>query len=344
MAVAAQALLFAAAWCGASSFLLQTGRGAQPRPEDRVEKRANRTFQMSVLLPSVAEYRRIWTARLESDRRRSEPMPESIKMVMGVFTIPQERDYRQVVRETWLDQAGVCSLEGGPSKDCSVYAAFVMCSEGWGVTRTDKGSTDMPAPEGFAPEDMEAAHREPGAFVLKGTMENMNGPKTMRWFQAVLLKFGWATHIAKMDMDTFPFMHKLVNRMAGGPSCGGGAAGPYEYVGWPTHCGHCGTFEGAYCPPSTGDQFAVGPEREWDHMGGQLYALTRPLAALIPWPAIPHNAGEDRQVAMAIGNATIKHGICVTPRALDSWYHGLVSGAPDVHGEAESSPDYANEP
>eukprot|EP00747_Dinoflagellata_sp_TGD_P210388 gnl/TRDRNA2_/TRDRNA2_83662_c0_seq1.p1 gnl/TRDRNA2_/TRDRNA2_83662_c0~~gnl/TRDRNA2_/TRDRNA2_83662_c0_seq1.p1 ORF type:complete len:202 (+),score=14.19 gnl/TRDRNA2_/TRDRNA2_83662_c0_seq1:517-1122(+) len=50
--------------------------------------------------------------------------------------------------------------------------------------------------------------------------ENMNNGKTLAFFKYVSSTFNWATHIGKMDMDTYPFLQKLItsfNDNAGDP-------------------------------------------------------------------------------------------------------------------------------
>uniref|UniRef100_A0A7S1MQG0 Hexosyltransferase n=1 Tax=Alexandrium catenella TaxID=2925 RepID=A0A7S1MQG0_ALECA len=161
-----------------------------------------------------------------------------------------------------------------------------------------------------------------------GIEENMNNGKTALWFLTALQRFPWATHFGKLDMDTFPFLHKLVHRMAEGrnDAC---PLGPYEFIGAPDDR-HVGNFS-VSCPRESCDRFA--PQLEvWNHMNGGFYALSRPLAEKLSWEETPRGGGEDCATTWLVIHASWRHGFCVVPRALDSWHHG---------GKA-SDPDFAN--
>lgn len=177
-----------------------------------------------------------------------------IRMVVGVFTTSSKKDkpYREVIRKSWWRQPGVCVLDSAaPTADCSVYVTFVVGNNG-----EDTGEENV---------------------IILPIPENMNHGKTRVWFHHASRSYTWATHIAKMDMDTYPhlpYMLYWTREQQSKFSCSN-VFGGRQFTcraDWcaPAHCG--------YCPGSDFMKFAVNDTRCWSYMQGGFYFLSRALA------------------------------------------------------------------
>jgi len=180
---------------------------------------------------------------------------------------------------------------------------------------------------------MSQVHKEKGILVLD-TPENMNRGKSFLWFATALELFPWATHVGKMDMDTYPFLHKLVYRMDLDRQCTS-QDGPYEFIGRPDNwCGtrHCKNFTNHCSPRDCATQFTSDFEtvplgEGWHYLAGELYILSLPLVRQIAWN--PHTKGnEDIRMSQAVDRAARLNHFCVVLRRPAAWYHRtLVSDA-----------------
>uniref|UniRef100_A0A7S1MNW4 Hexosyltransferase n=1 Tax=Alexandrium catenella TaxID=2925 RepID=A0A7S1MNW4_ALECA len=272
-------------------------------------------------VPPIDVYGPLWEKRHASEKRLSEPLPSSIRLILGLFTVPQDAEYREVVRRTWLDQTGVCYWQREPREGCQVYVAFVIGKSGAG---DGAGGVNLTS------EQMAEAHREPGMFVLD-VEENMNFGKSPAWFGEAQKAFPWATHIGKIDMDTYPFIRKLVFRMAGIGTCLR-LRQKYEFIGRPHHPNFAPEFQSACKEVGCLKQFRSSqddrvmiakPGMPFKFMSGELYILSYPLVGKVDWDNPDNYQGtEDSVVARLVDKAAQNHRFCVVARRLDSWIHG----------------------
>lgn len=172
-------------------------------------------------------------------------------------------------------------------------------------------------------EEQDSSHEEQGMLVLD-TFENMNKGKSFLWFSEALRRFPWATHIAKMDMDTYPFLHKLLHRMSLYRTCASND-GQYEYMGRfakprgsLNFANNCSSSEcDASASPSDAMPISVGST----YMQGGLYILSRPLVEKINWT---RTWGiEDKVMGETIDRTAGQHQFCVVIRRPDAWIHHL---------------------
>jgi len=267
-------------------------------------------------LPVLRKFTQVWTARHHMETHLEEPLPSSIQLILGVMTVAQESQYRQVVRQTWLRQEGVCYWSRKPQAGCSVYAAFVVGSNGTGNMHTN-----------ISDEELEASHKEPGMLVLD-IVENMDGGKSCLWFSTALETFPWATHIAKIDMDTYPFLHKLLHRMNLYQDCAS-KDGPYEFMGTLTQgrkgrkfWNPCNLSE---CAASASD--SVSLDGRFTYMQGGFYIMSRPLVERIHWTGSCRGI-EDDLIGRRVDAAAGKQHFCVAIRRPDAWYHRILTRKP----------------
>jgi len=249
---------------------------------------------------SVDTFRRSFEGLYEGEggENLTAPLDPSIRLVLGVLTIAQDDEYRQVVRQTWMRRAGVCYWRSTPQENCSVYVAFVL-------GRTGGGATDG---------ELARAHREEGAFVLD-IPENLMEGKSFDWLRAAREKFPWATHIGKTDMDAYPFISKLVGKLAQGRSCAM-QGNPYEFIGlpWPRNC----TFPGK-CPKAR-CAAPYAEELPRCFLIGQLYILSLPLVQEM---ALARLVGsEDQMVTIAVKNTMRRLSSCAAVWDIEgAWIH-----------------------
>mmetsp|Transcript_97408 Transcript_97408/g.303346 ORF Transcript_97408/g.303346 Transcript_97408/m.303346 type:complete len:333 (+) Transcript_97408:73-1071(+) len=284
-------------------------------PEDAAS--ASLSLPRTILLPSSpSEFARVWQMRYKSEHRLTEPMPSNVQLVLGIFTQPWQTEYRKVMRQTWLNQTGVCLWRAGsPASHCSVHVAFVYGNRGQG--------TGAPPGVDVSLSNEAAARAEPGSFVLN-IEETMNGGKTFVWFQAAAKAFPWATHIAKCDMDAYPFLHKLIKKMSDRARMG---PTPYEYAGAPAYVRNK-SFSSACTPHQSEKGYDLTFRGQYfSHMSGSLYILSQRLVETLVrpsgwWAANPGGGHEDMKTSMAIEIAAAEHGFCVSTWNTGAHYHG----------------------
>merc|ERR1719433_33144 len=70
----------------------------------------------------------------------------------------------------------------------------------------------------------------------------MNSGKSFEFFSYAATAYKWATHIGKMDLDSFPYLHKLTTSLHEhmNSSCG-------AYIGVPMDFDRCNKLP--HCPP-----------------------------------------------------------------------------------------------
>jgi len=188
-------------------------------------------------------------------------------MIIGIFSSldSQDWEYRQVIRETWMKESSICTLADYPAKTsvCRFFVTFVVASDAARMHRERNGTE-----AGVHPNDTD--------ITALSVPENMNCGKTLAWFELAAAKFPKATHIAKMDMDAFVDVRRLLMVMRRfSPQC------PHHYGGRPWQCPQPG-----YCPPAScghplGTDFFEYKSQDkkcWTYMQGGFYFMSTPLA------------------------------------------------------------------
>eukprot|EP00929_Paragymnodinium_shiwhaense_P021547 TRINITY_DN14018_c0_g1_i1.p1 TRINITY_DN14018_c0_g1~~TRINITY_DN14018_c0_g1_i1.p1 ORF type:complete len:327 (+),score=0.97 TRINITY_DN14018_c0_g1_i1:334-1314(+) len=134
-------------------------------------------------------------------------LPSDLSVVFGVLCMASDSAVRAVIRNTWMNNAGVCALLSPASPECRVHAGFFL--------GTGKG------------EAKDDAHQD---ILVLNMPENMNEGKTYQYLHEASRKFDWATHFVKLDTDTYPFLHVLLPRISA-------AAGPAREKGCDIYLG-----------------------------------------------------------------------------------------------------------
>jgi len=206
-------------------------------------------------ISDFTKWRALWEEMAAADERANTSFEEGA-LILGVFSISSATEYQEVIRNTWMNQRGVCNLMGErvPRAGCSVYAAFVMGRD----FRSDSSWTPL------------------GDGLYLDIEENMNRGKTITFFRYAARLFPWATHIAKMDMDAFPHLHKVVTSLYGSEKP---CRAKYEYWGGKFGFINCeNTQWGRSFTDNCPDDSCVKKLPCADQMDGGMYGLSRDLA------------------------------------------------------------------
>eukprot|EP00408_Alexandrium_pacificum_P064236 CAMPEP_0171159032 /NCGR_PEP_ID=MMETSP0790-20130122/2826_1 /TAXON_ID=2925 /ORGANISM="Alexandrium catenella, Strain OF101" /LENGTH=333 /DNA_ID=CAMNT_0011623509 /DNA_START=16 /DNA_END=1017 /DNA_ORIENTATION=- len=260
-------------------------------------------------LPDYWEYRnkwrgynrRFWYKIGNGDREAAH-----VKLVIGVFSRADglEMPHRSVVRETWMDQKGVCRLPFNPSSECSVYVTFVVGTGG----------------------DLDASERDMTLLPAKDTMDE---GKTRVWFQHASGAWTWATHIMKMDLDAFPNLRHILYRIGTHSST---CANHYGGI-LITPCGNYVYEPSCKCGNPEGEDFLKYRVSDVDcftYMQGGGYFLSRELAANASqagewWDRdiSKHCYPEDVTTGHAIKRYGAEHDVCVSMVRLSVFKYGV---------------------
>jgi len=144
-------------------------------------------------IPKTAEFQRLWGGKMELEKLHptyNQKVRGDVKMVMGVMSRAAAADSRKIIRDSWMNQPGVCSAHKGPKEGCAFYTVFVV--GGKDTKYQDAGSADI-------------------MHVTRD--DNIPIFKIREFFKKVVDQYPWATHYGKMDDDTFPHVHKLLPRI-----------------------------------------------------------------------------------------------------------------------------------
>jgi len=273
----------------------------------------------------LKQYSDRWEERYKMETHLWDAKPSSIRLVLGITTTLDVGEYREVIRRTWLNQSGVCYAGSKPRHGCSVYVAFV-----YGARGVKKNARNNPSPRrNLTAAQREQAKHEPGMLELD-IEENNNDGKNFVWMSTALSKFPWATHIGKIDMDTYPFVSKLLTRMSQNASCAERTS-PYQIIGRPAYTCHGKDPDGTKCAfrhrcsaadclgqfHSKLDSVRIGAP--WQFPFGELYILSMPLMRIVDWTPIHGN--EDCMVAVRMDEAVGRAGSCAAFRRLDAHVH-----------------------
>jgi len=298
---------------GASALKTPVYHGADPeetlhQPDGIVKREARRAFfeeaaEVVRNIPDFTKWSSLWKEMAAADERANTTFEEGA-LIIGVFSVGSATEYQKVIRDTWMNQRGVCNLMGEkvPRAGCSVYTAFVM-------------GRDYSNDSAWTPS---------GDGLYLDVQENMNQGKTMAFFRFAARQFPWATHIAKMDMDAFPFLHKVVASLYGSEKP---CRAKYEYWGAKFGSKHCENYPfGRTFTDNCPDDSCVKKLPCADQMNGGMYGLSRDLAleATEPGDVWAQGAagGEDGVTGRRLREWSHKNNKCVSMWMMaDSYFH-----------------------
>jgi len=218
------------------------------------------------------EFERDW--ELEAWKNREDlkkpiqASPEN-KVLFAIPALKRDGAFRNVIRKTWMHQKGICNANNGHKDGCNLYTIFLY-AEPPASNQSRKGSPS----DCVKAQDCVTVEAKEGWSHLEAM--------TVASFRKLLNDFKWATHIGKLDMDTFPHWQSLI------PSV---PKGQYSIIGNMVDHNWCGGHN--WCPPKgcgrpVGGKFSeywytlAGPTLIrypcWSYPQGALYLLSRALA------------------------------------------------------------------
>lgn len=145
---------------------------------------------------------------------RENRTKKSVKLVIGILSLPWEVELRNEHRRTWMRQAGICHISQWKNESCHVFPVFIL-----GNTMghdDDNQVSNMPGSTVMIniterPSNDQAREDDRIVHIKRNT-------KICSWFKYARDNFKWASHVAKMDMDTFPAVAKIRYDLAVAPS------------------------------------------------------------------------------------------------------------------------------
>ena len=212
----------------------------------------------SVGYQNLVVLNKTWNSWYLTDRGSwtKKTLNKRVRLVLGVLSTRESGKYEEIITNTWWKRPGLCMITDGPSENCSVYTAFV---HGIRKNAPKVNATDV---------------------LTLDVKEGMMSGKSFASFQYAANNYQWATHIGKMDLDTYPSLFELVESMDTDKQS-------ESYIGQVIDHHGCGGHKNKrwFCPPEGCGyprhrnflDYAGGNDC-WSYMQGALYIISLHLA------------------------------------------------------------------
>jgi len=257
---------------------------------------------------TLEEMSRIWHGKMKLDEEHphfGQRLRDDLKIVLGILSLGPQSEAREITRQTWMRQPGVCLAVHGPQPDCSIYVVFVVGNKTLGKLQNHSDSRR---------EDVMLVDDDIPSVV-----------KNRQWLQTAVEKYPWATHVGKIDQDTFPHLRQMLPRV---PPLNMTCA-VYFGASIPSH--GCGLLEIT--------EASVNEQTKYACMHGSLFLMSQKLTSdlnksgfLDEWLNPKHNEidGEDLNLGIAVTSYVRKTNICLN--IADAWVSDDPGGAWDHCG------------
>eukprot|EP00929_Paragymnodinium_shiwhaense_P089264 TRINITY_DN49440_c0_g1_i1.p1 TRINITY_DN49440_c0_g1~~TRINITY_DN49440_c0_g1_i1.p1 ORF type:complete len:426 (+),score=117.06 TRINITY_DN49440_c0_g1_i1:102-1379(+) len=168
-----------------------------------------RVGQREGIVPADLDaWEKLWRSKMLEEETKTdhfkEALPKHIKMAVAVMSCPGDERIRDIIRQTWMRQPGVCPLHAASREDgsCSMHIVFVV-GGGAGEPQLQDDVLKVEAVDG---------HR---CYGERNT-ENFCGlrQKVIAFLRYSADNFRWATHVGRVDQDYFPHFRKTLPYMA----------------------------------------------------------------------------------------------------------------------------------
>mmetsp|Transcript_32823 Transcript_32823/g.78533 ORF Transcript_32823/g.78533 Transcript_32823/m.78533 type:complete len:329 (-) Transcript_32823:88-1074(-) len=153
--------------------------------------------------------------------------PRPLKLVLGVMAMSAQKDIHEAHRNTWMKKPGVCPLSQHGDARCHVFPVFIFgdISDPSLDSKPDVVLLkDVPEPpqiwDGF--EDTKHGQGWQRSWWTSQF-------KTPAWMSFASEHYPWASHIGKMDSDTFPDILTIQEDLDKAPVTAGGREWPVIY-------------------------------------------------------------------------------------------------------------------
>jgi len=225
-------------------------------------------------LPDINQFTADWQLRHSREKHLDEPLPSSVQVLLALPSTQDQTPYWKVIKDTWGNQRDVCLLGQSRQKTAGCVGYLVRVfgeKESWN-DRKHKAPLD-----GYK-------FLGDGELLLQ-TKENRDSGKILYMFRVLAVECPWATHIAKVDMDAYPYVFTLTAGLKSKQGC----AADYQYFGHGAQrfynhkigCKINATFSLNYFCPASQNRCPEQTLREdgcWVFNEGGTYILSRSLA------------------------------------------------------------------
>lgn len=135
---------------------------------------------------------------------------KDVKAVIGIMSYTAHREIRDAHRMTWMTHKGVCSIDNWEKEDCHVFPLFVFGDVVEPIAIEGENDililSDVPEPgdvtDGYHNGSLQ--HNNGKLHDKTQDMWESSQLKTPAFFRHASKNFRWASHIGKMDLDTYP--------------------------------------------------------------------------------------------------------------------------------------------
>lgn len=140
---------------------------------------------------------------------------KDVKLVVGIPMISSQKEVLDAHLSSWMMGEGVCHIDNHDDHNCHVFPVFLFGENSKASTVT-KFALSLPIPEpAEVPDDGYSTGT--GSKVATDIPLAVQFRKTHDWFKHAATSYKWATHIGKMDADTYPHFKQILEDLAAGP-------------------------------------------------------------------------------------------------------------------------------
>jgi len=146
------------------------------------------------------------------------------KIVVGIPTATAYCRLRMAHRATWMREPHVCGASRHGEDGCHIFPFFLYAKvERSSIEDYDDQIIleDVPHAkdlnEGYAPAKLKSGQWSKEAGKTRDMWREGNR-KTPAWLRYAYEHFEWATHVVKMDMDTYPFWYMIYDDFKRAPA------------------------------------------------------------------------------------------------------------------------------
>jgi len=210
--------------------------------------------------------------------------PSTFKSVVGVLSCPTDKYAREVIRKTWMQQPGLCTIDkasGAHDGDgCVVYVVFVIGA----AQETNLAIPDEKSDVGgnvaihLVNDELFLAipdgKSDVGGHVRMGDVRR----KAFEFLHWASHKYPWASHIGRVDQDYFPRFNYVLPAVAE-------KRNTYQYLGVRMKSDLCTASMQEVHESVSAGRFDIGhnghPKKGCNCVFGPMYFLSRQLASNI---------------------------------------------------------------
>lgn len=150
---------------------------------------------------------------------------ENLKLILGVMTMSTQTEVIAAHRRTWMKQPGVCGIDRKDDANCFIFPFFVYGDiDNAEITKQSDVVCLSKVPE--PRDDVATGFQDEDKSLNQWKTSQL---KTPTWFEYASTHFAWATHVGKMDLDTWPWTENIIQHLSKTPYKEDGQKWPIMY-------------------------------------------------------------------------------------------------------------------